>query len=49
MNEKNSTYRVEIKNSGTTRNEAYICKSIGTRMSYPSYDPNKSLALAWRD
>ena len=24
MNEKNSTYRVEIKNSGTTRNEAYI-------------------------
>ena len=23
MNEKNSTYRVEIKNSGTTPNEAY--------------------------
>ena len=49
MNEKNSTYRVEIKNSGTTPNEAYSWQIYKNTDVLPILRSHKSLALAWRD
>ena len=49
MNDENSTYRVEIINSGTPRQESYSWKIYRNMEVLPILRSQQPLPLAWQD